>query len=101
MVFYNFGDFLLVSFPISLFRLLHNFKVAKANKKGARLLNFSHFPGEMVWNFLEEHFNCNEFRQSFEHQFIGDQNSKYAAEMLIWWNIDIMHFQKFLMYFQD
>ena len=48
MVFYNFGDFLLVSFPISLFRLLHNFKVAKANKKGARLLNFSHFPGEMV-----------------------------------------------------
>ena len=55
----------------------------------------------MVWNFLEEHFNCNEFRQSFEHQFIGDQNSKYAAEMLIWWNIDIMHFQKFLMYFQD
>ena len=48
MVFYNFGDFLLVSFYISLFRLLHNFKVAKANKKGARLLNFSHFPGEMV-----------------------------------------------------
>ena len=62
---------------------LQNFKVAKANKNGARLLNFAHSSGEVLLNFLEEHFNCNEFHQTFEHQFIADQNSKYATEMSI------------------
>ena len=58
-------------------------KKAKANKKVQVCWNFTHSFGELLLNFFKEHFNCNEFHQTFEDQFIGDQNSEYATEMSI------------------
>ena len=58
-------------------------KKAKANKKVQVCWNFTHSFRELLLNFFREHFNCNEFHQTFGDQFIGDQNSEYATEMSI------------------